>query len=123
MPQCRVRGQPKGFVVLVWGWAAEFYSFYDWKPAGPLVETSSAMNANYDSQNATKIVEEAVLREKPVCIIEAISWQFFGNFNPESDQVINRIPTIAKTLRNNYIKLSISSTDLPNLQIYKLRRE
>jgi hypothetical protein len=112
---------PEKTSVLVWGWSAELYSYYDWKPAGPLVETSSAMNGPYKSPNAIKAIEETISRVKPTCIIEALTSQFFGNFNAESDDLINRIPAAVKTLQSNYVKLNIVSTGLPDLQIYKLR--
>lgn len=111
---------PRGTSVLVWGWAAELYSYYDWEPSSSFVETSMAMNSNFTSFNASNIIKKEIVQRKPQCIVEAIGPQFFGNYDQIRDSITQHIPDLSATLKQEYTTLLVASEGLPSVTVYRI---
>ena len=109
---------PRGSQVFVWGWAAELYSYYDWMPATSFVESSMAMNSNFESIAAKDIIRDDLVYEQPRCIVEALGPQFFGNFDSINDAIVEHIPNVRKFLRSRYERIVVEDVSLPGLVVY-----
>jgi hypothetical protein len=79
---------PRKSQVLVWGWASELFSYYDWLPASRYPNTAHLMSNNPFGLDTTKFRSRFIkdLKESEIdCVINAIGPGFFAAFPPESD--------------------------------------
>ena len=106
---------PAGSNVLVWGWAAEMYSYYDWEPASRYTIDTWQLNGggNAAYYRATLVAE---LEAEPArCLVEAIGPQFFNQI-PASDTIAAVIPASRSLLTSCYMERSTLASGSTNGQ-------
>ena len=68
---------PPGSLVLIWGWAPEFYSNYDWQNSVPFM-SSIALTANPTNLASGKPLVWDALADSD-CVVDAVGAPFFGS--------------------------------------------
>ena len=63
---------PRGSTVLVWGWAPELYSYYDWVPASRYVITNVLIRPYAKPDGMERILTSELLESPPDCIVEDV---------------------------------------------------
>ncbi len=106
---------PAGSNVLVWGWAAEMYSYYDWEPASRYTISTWQLNGggNVAYYRATLVAE--LEAEPPRCLVEAIGPQFFDQI-PTSETIAAVIPASQSLLTSCYVERSTLASGSTNEQ-------
>jgi hypothetical protein len=106
---------PAGSNVLVWGWAAEMYSYYSWEPASRYTINTWQLDesANVAYFRTTLVAE--LEAEPPRCLVEAIGPQFFDQI-PTSETIAAVIPASQSLLSSCYIERSTLASGSTNGQ-------
>jgi hypothetical protein len=96
---------PQDSPVLIWGWAAELYSYYGWSPVPRLVNDSvRVISRNPNSQWVISNVLEVIRTKKATCVIDASGKGFFGG---KSGNEIVKNKKILRELDANYTMVNI----------------
>jgi hypothetical protein len=95
--------------VLVWGWAAELYSYYDWQPASRYV-TYGLLKATTPHQEAyrERFLEE-MAEKPPRCVVNAVGPAWFLS-TPEDPPLETAIPESRPWLDRCYTQETVSFT-------------
>jgi hypothetical protein len=73
---------PPGSRVLVWGWASEFYLYYDWTPASRYANATWLIYPSSKQAEYGSILESELRQDPPGCIVEALGPSFFYGIDP-----------------------------------------
>jgi hypothetical protein len=92
---------PKGSQVLVWGWSAELFAYYDWLPAPDVVNDVARMKIGNLSESTKIRIAKAISSKKTKCIFEAIGAQYFGGFD-SSQGVVPLFPNAVEGVLQTY---------------------
>ena len=98
---------PRGSSVFVWGWAAELYAYYDWRPASRFVTYGLllAKTPNQDHYRARFLQEMAA--DPPQCVVNAVGPTWFGD-NTADLTVQNEIPEARAWLERCYAPSNVA---------------
>lgn len=103
---------PEGSEVLVWGWSADFYSYFNWIPAtrytiqaGMITGSSQPWNSQF--RDMRKQLTEELMSNRPRCIVNAVGSGFFPYVFLEPQKIQNQLTGVADFLRDNYEKHEI----------------
>ncbi len=100
---------PQGSHVLIWGWAAELYSYYGWTPTPRLVNDSvRVISRNPNSEWVISNVLDVIRTKKATCIIDASGEGFFGG---KSGRELSKNKKIFKELDANYRIVNVENFD------------
>jgi hypothetical protein len=105
---------PEGARVMVWGWAAELYSYNDWTPASRYVD--STWQLEFPSKRAVYLrrLEMELAARPPACIIEAVGPAFFGGFGVDRTMTAT-LPVLSGFLGRCYARRVIEQSSSPEL--------
>jgi hypothetical protein len=90
--------------VLIWGWAAELYTYYDWYPTRDFVNDSIKYLSGFEKQNIQQRLKDNIGDKATMCVIEAIGDNFFYNIN-SMYSLENVFPEILPSLEKEYFKV------------------
>ncbi|WP_156023324.1 hypothetical protein [Terracoccus sp. 273MFTsu3.1] len=93
---------PRGSSVFVWGWAAELYAYYDWRPASRYV-TYGLLLAKTPNQGhyRARFLQE-LTDDPPTCVVNAIGPAWFGD-DAAATPLENEIPDTGGWLHRCYV--------------------
>jgi hypothetical protein len=94
------RACPAGSRVLVWGWASELFSEFDWQPASRFVNSWPLLPWGKTEVYRATMMEE-ITSQPPRCVVEAVGLKFFGRFSA-ADAISLRMPELAAYLATCY---------------------
>jgi hypothetical protein len=112
---------PAGSRVLVWGWAAEQYAYYDWLPATRYVVSGWLLAPTGNEANYRHEFEGEILREPPRCVMQALGPDFFFNY-PPSAALSTVSPTIGQLLVRCYVSDKAAIGGGPEVQLWVQQR-
>jgi len=98
---------PRKSQVFIWGWAAEYYTLFDWNPPDDLVNDSMRIFFGFNEEVVAKRIFAAVSSDKTSCIFEAIGPNYFFNISP-LDSLQNRVPSVSDFLISHYRKIELT---------------
>jgi hypothetical protein len=94
---------PRGSQVLVWGWSAELFAYFDWVPTPNIVNDVGRIKFSQLSPAALARIESAISNTKTDCIYEAIGVNYFGGFG--LTEGIDLLPKeTLVTLKRDYLR-------------------
>jgi hypothetical protein len=92
---------PPGSRVLVWGWASEFYLYYDWTPASRYANATWLFNPSDKQAEYASILEGELRQDPPGCIVEALGPPFFAGIDP-ANTLSTLVPGVSSLLDSCY---------------------
>ena len=92
---------PAGSEVVVWGWAAEWYSFASWTPASRYVVAGWVLGQTTGRDEYRRTLVDELRASPPRCIVNAVGPPWFGGFAP-TDTFENSVPEFRSELRQCY---------------------
>lgn len=72
---------PEKSQVLVWGWAAEMFAYFDWVPTPNVVNEIARIRFSQISPDSTIRIRNAISNLETDCVYEAVGPSFFGGFS------------------------------------------
>jgi hypothetical protein len=109
---------PSGSDVLVWGWAAELYSYYDWKPASRYVDSMWQLQPMATKNDYRRRMLDELLDRPPTCIVDATATGFFGGFSSR-DQFASVMPDAVRLLNHCYRTMTVAMADSRQVQVWR----
>jgi len=107
---------PRGSQVLVWGWSAELYSYFDWEPASRYVDNTWQLLQSPQRPYYKATLVDELRKNPPKCILEPFGTQFFAglSFPP----ITTIVPSTSQLLRACYHKAPPSTAMLKSVTVY-----
>lgn len=107
---------PEKRLVSVWGWSAELYSNYNWKPASRYVVTNWQIYPTSKQDYYRSVYFAELIRGYPTCILDTANPHFFGGFD-ETAALLNVIPELKPFLEECY---TFQSVNLPGEKLVQV---
>lgn len=103
--------------VLVWGWSADFYSYFDWNPATRYTIQSGMISGSSEPWNSLYLkmrrqLTTDLIANPPQCILNAIGPGYFPYVYSNAQKLQNQIKQLDSFLKSNYTKHLISTASV-----------
>ena len=92
--------------VFIWGWAAEYYTYFNWSPPDDLINDPAKLLTGFNRKKIEDRIKLAVISKRTKCVFEAIGPNYFLNISP-MDSLENRIPELKGYLSEHYKKIEL----------------
>jgi hypothetical protein len=111
---------PTGERVMVWGWAAELYSYNDWTSPTRYVDSHwQLLGLSKRAVYARRLAQELTARP-PVCIVEGIGPAFFGEFGTDRG-IATTLPGLTAFLDRCYVERVVEPAPMNPVKYYVRR--
>lgn len=104
--------------VLVWGWAAELYSYYDWTPASRYVDSVWQILPTEGRPYYQRTLLSELSGDPPTCIVEALGSQFFGDYT-HADAITTVLPSATSLVDRCYMERRMPLQDGREVTVFR----
>ena len=111
---------PPNANVLVWGWSAVLYSYYNWQPASRYDDSYWQIEDYGDPSYYRDVLLDELRSDPPACIVEAIGGYFYGQISP-TDTVGHVVPGASTLLNSSYSRIVTSVGTSSPVAVYGRR--
>ena len=117
----RLRSQcPTGERVMVWGWAAELYSYNDWTPPTRYVDSAWQLWSPSKRPVYVRRLVHELTTSPPTCVVDAVGPTFFGSFGADRG-IAATLPELTGLLRRCYVEQTVEPSPTNRLTYYVRR--
>jgi len=100
---------PRNSQVLIWGWAAEYYTYFNWQPSSAIVNDAMQYVHGIQKPEIARQVVRNLQDHDLSCVFDAVGPNYWGNF-ATNRSILTAIPGASAILEAQYIKRDLKTS-------------